>query len=189
MNAGLVLKHTGLLWERTKKKILLIFKSAYFLLTGMLSSFPLEQMQSPGSYLIIFQTAVHFFSPWKKTACPFEKRRWKAAFEVTELSVGRISFLLIQGVLKLRVTLRLKIGRKILTERISFLRPYFHSCQVNGSIEANLQSTWEVRWSKDWWTKTESISFNTISIRNSSPPVSCDSFEYQMTLLEGSHIR
>lgn len=73
MNAGLVLIHTGLLRERTKKKILLIFKSAYFLLTGMVSSFPKEQMQSQGSYLIIFQTAVYFFSPWKRTACPFEK--------------------------------------------------------------------------------------------------------------------
>ena len=73
MNAELVLKHTGLLRERTKKKILLIFKSEYFLLNGMVSSFPEEQMQSQGSYLIIFQTAVYFFSPWKRTACPLEK--------------------------------------------------------------------------------------------------------------------
>lgn len=73
MNAGLVLKHTGLLRERTKKKILLIFKREYFLLTGMVSSFPEERMQSQGSYLIIFQTAVYFFSPWKRTACPLEK--------------------------------------------------------------------------------------------------------------------
>lgn len=175
--------------EKELRKILLIFKSAYFLLTGMVSSFPQEQMQSQGSYLIIFQTAVHFFSPWKRIACPFEKRRWKAAFEVIELSVGRISILLIREVLNLWVTLHLKIGWKILTERISFLRPYFHSCQVNRSIEANLQSTWDAKWLKDWWTKMESISFNTIRISSSSPPVSCDPFEYQMTLLEGSHIR